>query len=209
VQLARAAGFSVDDCVYVLQLRTDDQIEDVRAAESVSLEDGRRFIIAQSDRSYRLSMDGDVLDWPNRFITAATLRRLAGVAVSKVIYLEKTNEPDRLLAEDEMVDLDEPGVERFRQGESGCPKEQNVQIKHLGELESVPVKVAETVTLQHIWDRAYDELHVARDPRDVFLAEVHDRSVSLMDHLSLTLVEAQNRELCKKKFEIAARTGGA
>jgi hypothetical protein len=87
--------------------------------------------------------------------------------------------------------------------------EQNVQVKHLGELETVTFKVAETVTLQHIWDRAYDELHVARDARDIFQAEVQGHPVNLMDHLSLSLIEAQNRDLCKKKFEIAARTGGA
>ncbi|WOS66964.1 MULTISPECIES: multiubiquitin domain-containing protein [Sinorhizobium] len=208
-QIARAAGFSADDFVYVLQLRANDELEDVRAVESVSLAEGCRFIVAQSDRSYRLAMDGNPLDWPSRFITAATLRKLSGVDPNKVIFLENTNEPDRLLAEDDLVDLDEPAVEKFRSGKDDRPREQNVHVKHLGELETATFKVAETATLQHIWDRAYIELEVAREPRDVFQAEVNMQPVSLMEHLELSLVEAQRRELCKRKFEIAARTGGA
>lgn len=208
-QIARAAGFSSDDFVYVLQLRANDELEDVRAVESVSLAEGRQFIVAQSDRSYRLAMDGNPLDWPGRFITAATLRKLSGIDPRKVIFLEMTNEPDRLLAEDDLVDLDEPAVEKFRSGRDDRPREQNVHVKHLGELETATFKVAENATLQHIWDMAYIELEVARDPRDVFQAEVSGRPVSLMEHLDLPLAEAQSRELCKRKFEIAARTGGA
>ncbi|UWU20944.1 multiubiquitin domain-containing protein [Rhizobium sp. CB3060] len=208
-QIARAAGFSADDFVYVLQLRANDELEDVRAVESVSLAEGCRFIVARSDRSYRLAMDGNPLDWPSRFITAATLRKLSGVDPNKVIFFEKTDESDHLLAEDDLIDLDESAVEKFRSGKDDRPREQNVHVKHLGELETATFKVAETATLQHIWDRAYIELEVARDPRDVFQAEVNKQPVSLMEHLELSLVEAQRRELCKRKFEIAARTGGA
>lgn len=115
-QLARAAGHSADENVYVLQLRNDGSLEDVRPSEAVALSDGHRFLIAVADRSYRLTMDGDPLDWPSRFITAATLRKLLNVPADKAIYLEKTSEPDRLLAETELVDLDRPGVEHFKRG---------------------------------------------------------------------------------------------
>jgi hypothetical protein len=115
-QLAHAAGFSNDDHVYVLQVRDDGELEDVRAIESVALSDGRRFIIAKSDRSYRLAMEGDAADWPTRFITAATLRKLFNVPADKAIYLEQTKKPDRQLTETELVDLDQPGVERFKPG---------------------------------------------------------------------------------------------
>lgn len=207
-QLAHLAGFSASDHVYVLHLREDDELEDVRAVEAVPLAQGRRFIVARSDRSYRLAIDGDALDWPNRFITAATLRKLVDLDSKKVVYLEKADEPDRLLAEDELVDLDQPGVEKFRSGKDR-PKEQNVHVKHLGELETATFKVAETATLQEIWDKAYSELDVAKDARDVFQAEVNGQPVSLMDHLGFSLIDAQARDLCKRKFEIAARTGGA
>lgn len=208
-QLAHAAGFAPDDFVYVLHLRDDGQVEDVRSVESVSLDEGRRFVVAESDGSRRLAMNGQAIDWPSRFITAATLRKVTNVAAGKVIYLELKDEPDRLLAEDDIVDLDEPGIEKFREGKDDRPKEQNVQVKHLGELETAVFRTPETATLQQIWDRAYVELDVPRDERDIFQAEVRGQPVSLMDHLGLTLVEAQDRDLCRKKFEIAARTGGA
>lgn len=207
-QIAQAAGFTPDHNVFVLQLRDDEQLEDVRAVESVSLSDGRRFIIAESDRSFRFALNGAAMDWPGRFITAPTLRKLGGISDDKVIYLEKSDEPDRLLAEDDIVDLDEPGVESFREGKDRS-KEQTVHVKHLGELETATFKVAETATLQGIWDRAYAELDSSRDQRDVLQAVVNGQPVNLMDHLNLSLIEAQNMDLCKKKFEIAARTGGA
>ena len=88
-------------------------------------------------------------------------------------------------------------------------KEQNLHVKHLGELETATFKALETVTLQHIWDAAYAQLQIVRDPRDVFQAELRGQPVNLMDHLNLSLIDAQTRDLCAKKFEIAARTGGA
>lgn len=207
-QIAQAAGFSPDDHVYVLQWLDDGDLEDVRENESVSLEDGRRFIVAESDRSYRLTMDGEIVDWPARFITAATLRKLTNVKADRVIYFEKTDEADELLAENEVVDLELPGVEKFRQGKDR-PKEQKVDIKHLGELETASFKIAETASLQEVWDRAYAELEIARDPRDVFQADLMGEPIDLMDHLQLSLKAAQEQNLCKRKFEIAARTGGA
>ncbi|MDW9819530.1 hypothetical protein GOB25_31790 [Sinorhizobium meliloti] len=142
-------------------------LEDVRDKESVSLVDGRRFIIAESDGKCRLTMGGDV------------------------------------------VDLDEPGVEKFRRDKDDRPKEQTIKVRHLGELEITKFKVAETMILQQIWDRAYVELSFACDARDVFQADMKSDPVCLMEHLHLTLKEAQNRELCGRNFEIAARTGGA
>ncbi|WP_084558364.1 multiubiquitin domain-containing protein [Mesorhizobium sp. LNJC394B00] len=115
-QIALAAGFSSDDYSYVLQMRDNGELEDVRSRESVPLSDGQRFIVALSDRSYRLAFAGGPLDWPARFITAGTLRKLKGVAADKSIYLEKTAEPDFPLDEDDVIDLDEDGVESFKAG---------------------------------------------------------------------------------------------
>ncbi|ESZ03490.1 hypothetical protein X735_33115 [Mesorhizobium sp. L2C085B000] len=208
-QIALAAGFSSDDYSYVLQMRDNGELEDVRSRESVPLSDGQRFIVALSDRSYRLAFAGGPLDWPARFITAGTLRKLKGVAADKSIYLEKTDEPDFPLDEDDVIDLDEDGVESFKAGKLAGPKKQTVRVKHLGELETVRFKVESGTTLLSIWDRAYEELDVMRNERDVFQAETDVGTVSLMDHLGLPLETAQQEGLCDKKFEIAARTGGA
>lgn len=202
LQLAQMAGFSADDHVYVLHLRDDGELEDVRNVESVRLTDGNSFVIAENDRSFRLAVDGDPFDWPARFITMATLRKVRGLGDDKVILLEKVDEADQVIEDDDLIDLNEPGVERFKTRKGTPIKKQNVQVKHLGELETAKFKVAETSTIQQIWDRAYIELEIGQDARDVFQADVRGGSVSLMDHLGLTLIAAQRRGLCAKKFEI-------
>ncbi|WP_434732988.1 multiubiquitin domain-containing protein [Rhizobium sp. YTUHZ044] len=208
-QIALAAGFASDDYVYVLQLLDDGELEDVRHRESVLLSDGGRFLVALSDRSFRIAFSGDAVDWPARFITAATLRKLKNVAADKGIYLEKADEPDIALDEEALIDLDEAGVESFKPGKLVGPKKQTVRVKHLGELETARFKVDGSTTLAELWDQAYRELEVTRTERDVLQADTAGGPVSLMDHLSLSLEAAQRQGLCDKKFEIAARTGGA
>ena len=85
-----------------------------------------------------------------------------------------------------------------------------VHFEHLGEREKANFKVAPADTLQAIWDLAYDELDVAKDQRDILQApRPGSNPVSLMDHLALSLANAQTQGLCDTHFEIAARTGGA
>ncbi|WP_157959868.1 multiubiquitin domain-containing protein [Devosia submarina] len=208
-QIALAAGFASDDHAYVLQFLNDGELEDVRHRESVPLSEGHRFLVALGDRSYRVAFAGDAIDWPARFITAATLRKLKNVAADKSIYLEKTDEADIPLDEEMLIDLDEAGVESFKPGKLAGPKKQTVRVKHLGELETARLKVEASITLATLWEQAYRELEVTRTERDVLQADTAAGPVSLMDHLSLTLEAAQQQGLCDKKFEIAARTGGA
>ena len=87
--------------------------------------------------------------------------------------------------------------------------EVSVHVKHLGEHEKVSFKVGLSQTLQQIWDEAYKELEIAKSDRDVFQAPHKPNPIDLMPHITLTLKEAQTRDLCKHDFEIAAGTGGA
>lgn len=90
------------------------------------------------------------------------------------------------------------------------PKQDTVHFLHLGEREKANFKVAVDRTLQSIWDQSYDELKVAKTDRDVLQAPAKKGNpLSLMNHLSLTLEQAQQAALCDKDFEIAAGTGGA
>lgn len=95
-------------------------------------------------------------------------------------------------------------------GPSHGPKEMTVHFLHLGDREKANFKVAIDRTLQSIWDQAYVEMEVTKTDRDVLQAPAKKGNpVSLMDHLSLTLAQAQQAKLCDKDFEIAAGTGGA
>jgi len=113
-QLAVAAGFKSADAVSVLHVLLNGDLEDVRPNETVGLSDGEdRFVIVESDRAYRLTLDGQRFDWPSSIVSGGLLRKLGGVPVEKVIYLEQQAEPDRLLADEELVNLDAAGVEAF------------------------------------------------------------------------------------------------
>ena len=87
--------------------------------------------------------------------------------------------------------------------------EQTVHFRHLGEHESANFRVNEQSSLQAIWEQSYHELKIDRDPRDILQAPHAQNPQSLMEHLSLSLADAQEKGLCNNKFEIAARTGGA
>ncbi len=113
-QLAAAAGLKPKQNAMVLQVLPNGELEDVRPTETVDLRhtDGR-FVIVESDRDYHLSIDGQRNPWPCRIVSGAVLRKLGQVPTNKSIYLELAEEPDRLIGDQDLIDLDGPGVETF------------------------------------------------------------------------------------------------
>ena len=113
-QLAIAAGFKSVDGVSVLQVLATGDLEDVRPNETVDLrrEDGR-FVIVESDRAYRLTIDDQRFDWPCRIVSGGLLRKLGHVPADKVIYFERQDQPDSQVDDQDIVDLDVAGVESF------------------------------------------------------------------------------------------------
>lgn len=113
-QLAIAAGFKSADDVGVLHVVANGDLEDVRPNETVDLrrEEGR-FVIVASDRAYRLMIDGQRFDWPCRIVSGGLLRKLGQVPADKAIYFDRHDQPDRLVGDHDLVDLDAAGVESF------------------------------------------------------------------------------------------------
>lgn len=113
-QLAIAAGFKSANDVSVLHVLANGELEDVRPTETVDLcrEEGR-FVIVESDRAYRLMIDGQRFDWPCRIVSGGLLRKLGQVPADRAIYFERQDQPDRLLGDHDLVDLNASGVEAF------------------------------------------------------------------------------------------------
>lgn len=113
-QLAAAAGFKPKQNAVVLQVLPNGELEDVRPSETVDLRhaDGR-FVIVETDRDYLLTLDGQRFPWPCRVVSGAVLRKLGNVPADHAIFEEKVDEPDRLIADRDLVDLDGRGVESF------------------------------------------------------------------------------------------------
>ncbi len=113
-QLAIAAGFKSVNSVSVLHVLANGDLEDVRPAETVHLHrEERRFIIVESDRAYRLTIDGQRFDWSCRIVSGGLLRKLGEVPSDKAIYFEQQDQPDRRVNDQDLVDLDGVGVESF------------------------------------------------------------------------------------------------
>lgn len=113
-QLALAAGFKSVEGISVLQVLPTGDLENVRPNETVDLRrEAGRFIIVESDRAYRLTIDDQRFDWPCRIVSGGLLRKLGQVPTNKVIYFERQDQPDRQVHDQDLVDLDAAGVESF------------------------------------------------------------------------------------------------
>lgn len=113
-QIAAAAGFNPAQQASVLLLLANGELEDIRPGEVVDLtQKTGRFIVVESDRSYRLTIDGKRIDWPCRLISGSVIRLLGQVQSDKVIYFERHEHADKLIKDDEIIDLDRSGVEAF------------------------------------------------------------------------------------------------
>ena len=89
-QLAAAAGFKPVQQATVLHVLANGELEDIRPDETVDLRHGDgRFIIVESDRIYRFTLDGERFDWPCRIISGGVLRKLGQVPDDKEIFLER------------------------------------------------------------------------------------------------------------------------
>jgi hypothetical protein len=113
--LAQAAGLESAQDAVVLEVLANGELEDIRPDEQVDLgESTGKFVIVQSDRSFRFTIDADRFDWPARVISGGQLRKLGHLPADREIYLELPGPVERLIDEHELVDLGAPGVEMFK-----------------------------------------------------------------------------------------------
>jgi hypothetical protein len=114
-QLAAAAGFKPNQEATVMEVLANGELEDIRPDEVVGLRDStRKFVIVQSDRIYKLAIDGTQYEWPSRVISGGQLRKLGQVPDGKEVFQELPDAVERVIQEHDLVDLDAPGVEKFK-----------------------------------------------------------------------------------------------
>lgn len=113
-QIAAAAGFKPDQLATVIRLLASGAMEDIRPDEVVTLEiEPSRFIVAETDRNYFFTVDGARKDWPYQHVTGQQIRKLAELDDNRRLLLEREEEADREIQNTEIINLDEPGIERF------------------------------------------------------------------------------------------------
>lgn len=113
-KIAKAAGFNADQYPYVLQWRDDGDLEELRAQEEADLGNGAKFIVAESDGTNRIAIEGGGLDWPADEISGAVVRKLGRIPADHSIYLERMDEPDRLVADKDIIKIRKEGIEQFK-----------------------------------------------------------------------------------------------
>jgi len=103
----------------IFQLLHDGLLEEIRLEETTDLRERRieKFLAFRSDRSFRFLLDGRQFEWGCTHITGLTLKKLAEVdPATHGVWLMVRGSEDRKIGNDELVDLSEPGVEKFFTG---------------------------------------------------------------------------------------------
>ena len=72
-----------------------------------------RFIAFLTDRDFKLTLNDDELRWGKPVISGAVLYGLAKPSEGEALFLEVPGGEDRQIEHGELIDLSEPGIERF------------------------------------------------------------------------------------------------
>jgi hypothetical protein len=103
----------------VFQMLANGLLEELRPDETTDLRTAgvEKFLVFNSDRSFRLELDGRVFEWGGTLISGLTLKKLAQVNPAEYgVWLEVRGSEDRAIGDTDLVDLSAQGIERFFTG---------------------------------------------------------------------------------------------
>ena len=114
-QILEGAGLDPKDGYSLFGILESGDFEDVRLDETFDLREHgvERFIAFLTDREFKLTLDDAELEWGKPVISGAVLYRLGEVGEDDAVFLRKPGDTDRLIEPDELIDLNEPGIEHF------------------------------------------------------------------------------------------------
>ncbi len=114
-QILAAAGCDPHDGFSLFAILPSGEFEDIRLDEPFDLRayGAERFVAFETDRDYKLTLDDRQLEWGKPVIGGAVLYELSGVCEGEAVFLEVRGGEDRLIEPEDLVDLNEPGIERF------------------------------------------------------------------------------------------------
>lgn len=114
-QLLEAAGLDPRDGYSLFGILPSGDFEEVRLNEPFDLRErgAERFIAFLTDRDFKISLNDDELRWGKPVISGAVLYGLAKPGDGEGVFLEVRGGEDRFIESHELIDLTEPGIERF------------------------------------------------------------------------------------------------
>jgi hypothetical protein len=139
----------VTDFVILHQLKSLE-LETLRPTELADLKASNRFIVVRGDATYNFVVDGLNMTWPQKAITGKTVKKLINKDDDTVeLLLEREDYPDKVIADDEEVNIAGKGVEKFK---------------------TRPAKITVTIIVEgtpHVWHRpkiSYDQVVILEVP---------------------------------------------
>ncbi len=118
-QLLEAAGFRPPEEHLLFQVLESGALEECRLDETVELSKKKteRFIAFKSDRSFRVEVDRRRFEWGAPELTGLIAKQMVGAdPVCTGIWLERRDEPDLFIRDNDIVKLEAKGVEKLRTG---------------------------------------------------------------------------------------------
>ncbi|MGJ8677073.1 MAG: multiubiquitin domain-containing protein [Akkermansiaceae bacterium] len=114
-QILDGAGLDSRDEYSLFAILPSGDFEDIRLDEPFDLraKGAERFVAFISDRDFKLTLDDRQLEWGKPVISGSVLYKLAKLNDDEAIFLEVRGGTDRLLAPDELINLNDLGIERF------------------------------------------------------------------------------------------------
>lgn len=114
-QLLEAAALDQRDGYSLIAILPSGDFEDVRLNEPFDLRErgAERFIAFQTDRDFKLTLNDHELLWGKPVISGTVLYGLAKPGEGEAVFLEVPGGEDRLIEHGELIDLVQPGIERF------------------------------------------------------------------------------------------------
>lgn len=114
-QILEAAGLRPEADYSLFHILPSGDFEDVRLDEAVNLrgKGAERFIAFLTDRIFKFTLNDAQIEWGAPTVAGEVLYELAKPSDNHAIFLEVPGEANRLIDPDQLIDLAQPGVERF------------------------------------------------------------------------------------------------
>lgn len=73
-----------------------------------------------TEKKFEINVNGKIYSWHQRYVTGEQVRKLAGLDKDDQLFLKTSHSSiDQLIANDDKVDLQEPGIEQFYSKQDG------------------------------------------------------------------------------------------
>lgn len=135
-QLLDESGHRPADEHIIFEVRADGLLQEVPLGDPTDLREHgiEKFLAFRSDRSFRFLLDGRQVEWGGRRISGLTLLKLAGLDPTKYrVWQQVRGGDDKPIGAKDLVDLADPGVERFFTGQAssteGSPEGEFLPLK--------------------------------------------------------------------------------